>query len=271
MFDNVINLSTGERHLFTLATRGSDDAPNTLVLDLSTWRQLTVAIGSSVYGSKDGLVAPGLFEVALQGARPWEPRLPNIDHSIEVSAGGFSQMIDTLSAVVRLNGVRGGVLAPRRFRSGFEAAVSRHLTIGTHALVRALRFDDLEEASWLGRGLIGLGPGLTPAGDDFIAGLALVVACPGAKAGRWQDFLTTLVNTHRDLTNDISFTTMSEAVRGRARQSFVSVLDAVAANDRFALVSAARRSIAIGHSSGTDTLSGMQAGLHLEKALRGLS
>jgi hypothetical protein len=176
---------------------------------------------------------------------------------------------DAIDRVIEVEGICGGVVPDPHARSDVDRALTQMLTAETGGLVLALARQDLPSAHRHGSRLIGLGPGLTPSGDDYIVGLALVSAMAGGLVGRYQPFLAGLVREHRNRTNEISFTAMREATRGRARQSLIALFDATVTDDRRALRDAAQAVIAIGNTSGTDILSGVQAGLHLELELRG--
>lgn len=103
--------------------------------------------------------------------------------------------------------------------------------------------------------LIGRGNGLTPAGDDALAG-ALLVACA---LGRHQALATAvLANTHR--TTSLSAALLRAAADGYAAPPVVAYVTAVMRGDRGAAARWRPRVEAIGHGSGRDLIAGM-AGL----------
>lgn len=98
----------------------------------------------------------------------------------------------------------------------------------------------------------------------------------GSGLGLFGRALQDVLLEHPDRTTRLSVTTLDEALAGRARASLLDVLHALARPDRWGEVhvtqsihTPVRHVLAIGHTSGTDILSGLVTGLRLEKELRG--
>jgi hypothetical protein len=98
--------------------------------------------------------------------------------------------------------------------------------------------------------LAGLGPGLTPAGDDALAGILLV---HGA-----HDRAAAIAAADRAKTNDIARAFLAWAARG---QSIEPVHRLLAAGDRGQAAAALADLLRFGHSSGSDLAFGLQLGL----------
>ena len=98
--------------------------------------------------------------------------------------------------------------------------------------------------------LAGLGPGLTPAGDDALAGILLV---HGA-----YDRAAAIAAADRARTNDIARAFLAWAARG---QSIEPVHRLLAAADRGQAAAALADLLRFGHSSGSDLAFGLQLGL----------
>ncbi|MGW5240118.1 DUF2877 domain-containing protein [Monashia sp. NPDC004114] len=265
-FASVVNLRTTKGDLFSVAARHVDNAPNTVVVDVTSLSHLRAPRGATVVSHGSGLACPARFTIDVANASPWTPTVPDLCRTAR--SDGLAQLAAELGRVIDRDGRPGGI-RPRDGQGTIDARVSRALQVGTNGLVRALAQGDRAAATLWGGRVIGLGPGLTPSGDDFVTGLAAMVAAPGTRIHALGPWLRRLVWTHRTRTNVISWTAMHEAARGRVRESLIAVLDAVAAGDAGALHSAARRVITIGNTSGTDIVTGMQAALHLERELRG--
>jgi hypothetical protein len=101
----------------------------------------------------------------------------------------------------------------------------------------------------LGAELIGRGPGLTPEGDDVVAGMAGVLAA----AGRHDDVAALLGADLRRRTTALSATLLELAARGLGPEP----LQAVLAGDASALP----RLLSLGHTSGRAYARGAAAGL----------
>ena len=101
----------------------------------------------------------------------------------------------------------------------------------------------------LGAELIGRGPGLTPEGDDFVAGMAGVLAA----AGRHDDVAALIGNDLRRRTTALSATLIELAARGFGPEPLQAVLAGRA--------SALPRLLAMGHTSGRAYARGAAVGL----------
>jgi hypothetical protein len=126
------------------------------------------------------------------------------------------------------------------------------------AAIRKRRWPD---ASSPARELSGLGPGLTPAGDDLLAGLAL-----GLRAA--QGYLpaplaTVLSGAVEGRTTDLAVARVHHAVAGRADEAIHVLLLNLLSGGAGSLDEAVRTAVDYGHSSGIDTLVGLVAGLTL--------
>lgn len=162
-------------------------------------------------------------------------------------------------------------------RQNIDLAVSHSHTIGFDTLFRhdadrssirespvlsyALRFmsecsahlakkEDENAAAALIR-LIGLGPGLTPSGDDFLCGvLAGLTMCGGCLA-RFAVLLKEQITQNLQNTNDISRAFLECALQNRYSAAVNALLDIPCAEEILASFGQ------IGHSSGIDTLCGV--------------
>jgi len=140
------------------------------------------------------------------------------------------------------------------------------------AIVAAARDTDSRRAAAGLRSLIGLGPGLTPAGDDFIVGfLAGLWSTRGNRSDR-QRFLESLAIEISELlyqTNDISAALLSLAGRGGFSESLVNLVESLSSwrgrlrRGRFGghdPASAAAQALRTGATSGVVGVAGLLLG-----------
>ena len=114
--------------------------------------------------------------------------------------------------------------------------------------------------------LLGLGPGLTPSGDDFLGGAMVALACLDMITLRdalW-DVLAPLAVTR---TTDISRAHLAAAAEGFGSAALHALLDAVMAGDADAIPPRVATLATIGHTSGWDAMAG--AITMLQAAARG--
>ena len=119
--------------------------------------------------------------------------------------------------------------------------------------------------------LMGLGPGLTPSGDDMLAGLLTALRHLGEAAGVaravWlADWLAaTVVFDAPTRTTPISATLLHCAAKGQACAEAAAVLRGIVGLQ--SLEPAAQRLLRLGHTSGADLTWGIRAGLSAVLAL----
>lgn len=133
-------------------------------------------------------------------------------------------------------------------------------------LVAAVRSGALGPALHEAARLVGLGPGLTPSGDDFITGLLIGMHCQPMDA-RQMAIVTALgdgVEALATRTTDVSRVYLGWAVRGRATERLRDVAAAINAPRRAgALDAAIAAALYVGATSGADGLLGLLRGLQL--------
>lgn len=103
-------------------------------------------------------------------------------------------------------------------------------------------------------GLIGLGPGLTPSGDDCLAGALLALASLGLCGMR--DTLWDSIRAHLDRTNDISAAHLRCAAAGYAASVLHEAIDATVGGRTARIAPALAAVSRIGQSSGRDAFAG---------------
>lgn len=112
-------------------------------------------------------------------------------------------------------------------------------------------------------GLTGLGPGLTPSGDDFVCGLLAALSFHRASCGPGPapEFLDALAQAAGARTSVFSAQMLHGAARGLVSEDMTGWLAAVHRGEIDAISHATRRLINFGHTSGIDTLCGLITGL----------
>jgi len=135
-----------------------------------------------------------------------------------------------------------------------DAAVERVLAQACTELRAALTSDDAPRAGAAADAVLGLGPGLTPSGDDLLAGL--LVTCHGLARLPLAAALGRHVTVRAGgRTTALSAALLRCAAAGAAASPVVDLVDAVAG--RRPLAPALRTLLAVGHTSGYDTARGV--------------
>ena len=168
VFERVVNLQGEGGDLFTIAAAGVDDAPDTAVTD-GPLAVVGVAPGDAVEAGPERLAIGNAIELALTGARSWRAVLPaypagpeRLRRNLVVVREALANAWSPCVSVSPLGRELAVLLAHRR-----------------ELLCAALCAFDRNAARRHGQAMLGLGPGLTPSGDDFLVGLLVVLHLPG--------------------------------------------------------------------------------------------
>lgn len=129
------------------------------------------------------------------------------------------------------------------------------------AVVAALGLDDARAAAEAAQPVIGLGPGLTPSGDDLLIGLT-------ASLWAWcrtlaRDFAAACAATAVDRTTRVSADLLAHAAEGRFAEPLLTLIRTLDDDDARASSAACESLLAVGATSGADLLAGVLTGARL--------
>ncbi len=247
----ALNLDFGP-DLLTAVAPAVGDGPGNLVCTVELpFTALGWAPGDPVRVGADGLdlTGPGGHRLTWAEAHPWVPPPPPAPATCTDRTVLLRRGRDRLAVALAAYGQQGGLLPAALAVVGREVALS---PLAAFALprVRGLATGAAAEAA---RGLLGLGPGLTPSGDDLLAGYAVT----RWRAGRPTQVLTTLDLT---ATTRLSAHLLRWAGRGVAAASALALVDTLLADA--ALAAALAPVLAHGATSGSDWAAGVLVALH---------
>lgn len=212
-------------------------------------------------------VMPGPIHLVLDGAPPADTRGTRVSTTrAALEAPGWS--VDTRGVAPWV----GTLPEPAALIAGARIALAAGRAVAARSALRtsplreradrgrvALLAGDLDEIAQL---LVGLGPGLTPAGDDALAGILLVLRC----------VLGERLEAHPALAADgVDTTAPSRAFlhwagRGQALAPAHDLLNAAADGDPAAAVAACEALGRVGDTSGPDFVLGLMWGLEAVRA-----
>jgi hypothetical protein len=224
------------------------------------WRARGLLPGSAAHRNGAILYIDGIGAFSLADAVAWRPRSPRKRWNAATLAGGLAALAASAAAETREDGFVPLVASLARGRldeAGARATDSPLLRLAAPAIASIGEF-------LAGRAtapgapaeiLIGLGPGLTPSGDDLIGGamIALHTLGHGETARRLAAWALPLAQTR---TGAISAAHLSCAAAGEGSAALHELVAALLASDDAGIVGATRALAAIGHSSGWDMLAG---------------
>jgi Protein of unknown function (DUF2877) len=203
------------------------------------------------------LPGPGAdVSLDLTVARSWRPAGTHATRqALPAIVARTRELAEALAADVPANGF-GALLVGAKPAFLLAGAVP-----AARDLAQACAADDAPAAARAAEPLIGLGPGLTPAGDDYVGGAffarALLGAAASQNAAGWMAAAGRVRALAAERTHPISAALLSDLLAGEGHGPLHDL--AVALIDdapRATSLAAARRLIALGHSSGWDMLAG---------------
>jgi hypothetical protein len=143
------------------------------------------------------------------------------------------------------------------------AAFERHIGAALEQVLEGLRRQDQSVWSSGAEALLGVGPGLTPAGDDVLTGLLLALqSVRDAPLAALPELLTLIRERAPSRTTLYGASALHAACLGQAPEVVVGALAALFHNPG-AVAQGLEALTAIGATSGFDTLQGLSAGLDL--------
>jgi hypothetical protein len=242
--------------LYTLVAGDLDDGPCTIVVDAPDFLTLGIEPGAKAVAASGTLRIADRIAVSIAGAAPWQmaatPRACD-DHRLRES-------LQAARALLEDHGRRGGMMeAPEC--SAVSRAITEMLRSSSNLLVDALRRDDGPTALRHAARLIGLGPGLTPSGDDFLVGLLAALRAGRTVSPAVRAFCVDVAEMARVSTNPISYAAIRKAAQGEVRETIALLLLHLCGHTQGSLQPALDQVLAIGSSSGTDIAWGIMRGL----------
>lgn len=200
-------------------------------------------------------------ELESDGANVWKPAtVPAATRAPANLSAGVEALLAALGGLGRPAGL-GALLAGSLPSFPLDAAADR-----AARLAAACGADDADAAADAALDLLGLGPGLTPSGDDFVGAAffarALLAHTGAADGDAWARAGARVVAQARERTHPISAALLADMVDGHGHAPLHDLARALAIGaPRAATLDAARRLTRIGHSSGWDMLAGFVAGI----------
>lgn len=277
-FRRVFNVLTSNRGFVAVATAGVSEAPNVLVTDAPEepgWLSVGVAPGDSVTRNGEALsLHGGSLRIDLQGASTFLPAIrgpavplsPKISVMLDVSTrcalslepkSGFHSL---LSFVDRL-------FEPGADQPQLDDVFCAHGYDGMTRLVRGILRREPTLIRDAVRGLTGLGPGLTPSGDDALCGLMLAMAltaraleCPEIAL---QEINPLVIEETRGRTTELSNEFLRFAARGEGSAVAEELIGGILSGREDSVISSTCRLLKNGASSGVDQLWGILVGIRL--------
>ena len=148
--------------------------------------------------------------------------------------------------------------------STFEHDVSAALAARSGRLCNALLRRNIDDARIHAKSMIGLGPGLTPSGDDYLVGLFAVLNVLRSPSQTLRCECLEMIVGAEFATNAISYAALSKAATGRVRAIISELIERLMHGTENDFLAPLARVLAIGSTSGSDIVAGIVSGLRLQ-------
>ena len=257
-----------DQALLCVANRRAEPGALTLTTDAPEaldWRHIGIAHGQPATVSPGRIEVAGLARIGLSAGRAWSPPAPPPAQLPSV-ARGLDRLRTNLPHGPAPQGLGRFVDAGYVTDDHFCRAAASPLADARVWASRELHGARIDPV-WAKR-LIGLGPGLTPAGDDFLGGMMIAFHALGAGDTRdrlWRSIQPRLPHA----TNQISCALLEAAAQGVGSASLHGALNSLLAGGA-GLDAAVSKLAQIGHSSGWDSLAGVVTVLEAKLGAQGL-
>lgn len=266
VFDHAVNCTFRENGWMTLLTEEAAVGPMGLVIRGQSFRGMPLVAGMRLELGRGRLSIPDAgIGLQLKGVSEWDPHFAEIKTPAHLperrerllrleswlrsggNLAGIANVLDSLELPGR----------SRKLRSDMELnAFGQFALERVQEFVRALETLDPELIRDKARGIIGFGPGLTPSGDDFLAGAgaSLIALGPLLKLKKrvTADILAGIAEEAGGRTTRVSEEMLRHLAAGRLSRRMTAVQEALLSREgpdiNQALVELGR----MGETSGTD-------------------
>ncbi len=281
VFANVCNVQTKDNVLLSIISTRVWNVPRSICINLQDWDSmysLGLKVGMDVIFQPDVVRFASPLRIDLAGAKVWDP-LPVLQFS-PIDSAVLKRNVETVGMILGQQGNFAGIgnVGFLLFTQGAASicysnklqqnATSRFLLPEIEKLLSFILADDLAGIEQTVQGIVGCGPGLTPAADDFLCGLMVSLlysaANFGADLARAYQINRAIAAQVQNRTTRVSAEMLRLASEGQVAESVRRLLLTVFSHkDRKTLENAVLLVLDHGDTSGSDLVAGLYAGCNL--------
>lgn len=270
IFSNTLNLWI-EGQLITIQNCHLPLTPLSLVLKdkIKSFHHLNLEVGAG-FETQPHCIKVVDQQFYIKNAQIWNGILS--EEPLEVTEADIQLLRNILKIWTNSSGISEQVLGLNKTKSKAESddpkpSLLQKKTMG--GLAKALESKDIEdllEQQEAFIDMIGVGPGLTPSGDDFLTGLLSVCHQMKNQLPHLEKFLFRLTGIlYKEIhkTTDVSGAYLKFGCEGVFSQSIHGIFQGIRVKDREQTIREALTLLKSGATSGSDTLTGIMYGLSL--------
>jgi len=218
------------------------------------WLASGVRTGDRVLYAENNIRVGNRFVFRADAATQWSPDPIPAGWTTESLRAGLDTASEVCECLAPEEGLARFIETPR---PQFDRhSICAHAAAPIDDLTRWLS-DTHPDPDWPAR-LLGLGPGLTPSGDDFIGGM--MIALHGIGEGEATEQIWQAAQSHAAVaTNPISYAHLRAASAGYGSAALHDAIAVITCGRAAEIQPAITRAASIGHTSGWDALAGAVA------------
>ncbi len=267
-FEHALNLRFQDKLVGVLTSRSILN-PISLIANIDTFKTIGIAAGSDVKIRNKKITLSGHIAIDFSQAIIWKPKTGVTELDLKKFHIGYRALQDFIK-----NTKKSGLLSlyPSLVEGEKLNTSDPFLARAFEAILRLVqKIENGEKPDERDTGnLIGLGPGLTPSGDDFLCGLGCSLvwianttraSCPGLSS------LKKSVDRCSSRTTLLSSQLLKQSFQGQANKAVEELLESVFAGDPPSVERSARRVLELGETSGSDLMLGLVLGLKAGKKI----
>ena len=230
--------------------------------------------GQRFFVQNSTLCMGDFFSIDLASLKDWNPHPIFLDEAKSLAGVrhrcdqffGFIQCLGSVEGLAQFIPLISQMAEGKEISLTLRDFPARRFLLPILEIGKASLGRDMAEILKKGKGLVGLGPGLTPSGDDFLGGL-LFSACllreTYPEVFVWDhDKISDFTARARSQTNPISHSFLNDFALGHGPANLHEVMNFLIQGGNFEkAVSAVAQFLQFGHSSGGDVLAGLMTGM----------
>ena len=269
VFKRVVNFQDHNQQIYSILHRDIDNRPYSIRVDQSgfdNFLELPISVGQAVILKNGSLEIKGTFIIKFEQRELWEPEKLKI-YPDQTTVSLFKKNIKIYNKCLLNSGVNGGgryyylrnhvhlkrLSTPSLLEKELDRRIGSFL-FKLNNQVKGLKDSILS--------IIGLGNGLTPAGDDFISGFISVLnLIQESKVSLTLQQIKEILKNNELSTTELSLTMIRASLEGRISENLKDLIGGLVDSEDLHLVHKIEQVFSIGSSSGTDLSIGVVIGL----------
>jgi len=238
---HACNLVADDGRIIALVDEAHGNGPFHLLVPQSRFD--TIPLGASIHW-QTGAIKLAHLTIDLQRAQPWNPQIPRQNQPLVMAPLSRYRSLATMRSPLY---------------SGSPPLVERAQNAIMHLQHGVIQRNNTEFQQGVD-GLVGLGPGLTPAGDDFLLGLLVAFTLHAHEHPDYARYGMAIVDSAAQASTRLSATWLAYAQQGRFGETWHRLIGLLNGGEAQEISDSVHTILSSGATSGADALCGFFVG-----------